>query len=58
MCEPLHTSPVVQKMHIVEKTGIHYRPIVTGDLVTTNPSLAPAAAGASFLFGRCIDTST
>jgi hypothetical protein len=53
MCEPLHTSLVVQKMHVVEKAGVHYPPIVTGDFVTTNPNLAPAAAGASFLLGRC-----
>jgi len=25
MCELLHTSPVVQKMHVVEKAGPHYR---------------------------------
>jgi hypothetical protein len=39
------TSPpslVVQKMRVVEKTGMHYGPTVTDDSVTTNPNLAPA----------------
>src|SRR6516225_5200416 len=30
MCELLHTSLVVQKTHVVDRVGIHYRRIVTG----------------------------
>src|SRR5262249_13965103 len=50
MCELLHTSAVVQKMHVVGKGGLYYRPIVAGDPVTTNPSLAPASLSGLFPF--------
>src|SRR5262249_49356615 len=42
-CVSYFTLPVVvQKTHVVDRVGIHYRRIVTVT-VTTNPSLAPAS---------------
>src|SRR5262245_54428233 len=50
MCELLHTSLVVQKTHVVDRAGIHYRRIVTGDRDHKSRPSPDLAAGASFLF--------
>src|SRR5689334_7925465 len=48
ICELLHTSLVVQKMHVVEKAGYPTFRFVTGDPVTHKSQPSPGLAAGAF----------